>query len=205
MKLSASVNYALHIPRRTHQLSRRAGPNLLNRAGATRLGIHNIEDNSSRHYPTPILLGAGAELADLTALAMNGQNGHARLVEDVEEVAAALEPVLHGTNQIAHSILNRHFGKQTATATAGTALKRSVQMHRHASIRADDVHFESTITAAAIAMAALRLLNGIEIGHLGGATLAIGSGEVDRIAVLRFEAGEHLKHFHLLFHVHTTN
>ena len=78
-------------------------------------------------------------------------------------------------------------------------------MHRHASIRADDVHFESTITAAAIAMAALRLLNGIEIGHLGRAALAIRSGEVDRIAVLRFEAGEHLKHFHLLFHVHTTN
>lgn len=72
VKLSASVNYALHILRRTHQLSRRAGPNLLNRAGATRLGIHNIEDNSSRHYPTPILLGAGTELADLTAFAMNG-------------------------------------------------------------------------------------------------------------------------------------
>lgn len=205
MKLSASVNYASHTPRRTHQLSRRAGPNLLNRAGATRLGIHHIEDNSTHHKPTPILLGARAELADLTALAMNGQNRHARLVEDVEEVAAALEPVLHRTNQIAHSILYRHFGEQTAAATAGTALEGSVQMHSDASIRADDVHFKSTITATAIAMAALRLLDGIEIGHLGRAALAIGSGEVDRIAVLRFEAGEHLEHFHLLLHVHTTN
>lgn len=123
---------------------------------------------------------------------MNRKNGHSRLVENIEQIAAALKSVLHGANQVAHAILDRHLGKIAAAASNATALEGTLQLKSQTAVRSRDAHLKAAVTRAALTMATVGLLRSKEVGHLVLAANAVRTGEEHVVAILRLKPGEDL-------------
>lgn len=136
---------------------------------------------------------------------MNRKNGHSRLVENIEQVATALKSVLHGSNQVAHAILDRHLGKIAAAAPNATALEGALQLKSQTAVRSRDFHLKAAVTRAALTIAAVRLLRSKEVGHLVLTTNAVRTGEEHVVTILRLKPGEDLPRFQSLLDEQTAN
>ena len=136
---------------------------------------------------------------------MNRKNGHSRLVENIEQVATALKSVLHGSNQVAHAILDRHLGKSAAAAPNATALEGALQLKSQTAVRSRDFHLKAAVTRAALTIAAVRLLRSKEVGHLVLTANAVRTGEEHVVTILRLKPGEDLPRFQSLLDEQTAN
>ena len=136
---------------------------------------------------------------------MNRKNRQSRLVENIEEVTTTFKSVFHGSNQVAHSILDCHFGEQATAASNTTALERAFQLKSQTTIRSRDVHLKATVIRAALAMAAIRLFGSKEVRQLVLTADAVWTGEEYVVAILRLEASEDLPGLHSLPDKQTAN